>query len=178
MERTRLQLELQHEDAVHVIKTALAGTATTKFTDMMEAVFGIDEDEEEIPEITPTAPEAEEDLPESMFTTLEEAEPEGPSTSTGKCVANGGKKPPAKKQKRKATAPSKSGPFPIQDATVVYPTKSDKERGYLHTRVEDKYIKDRNSGPFAKTSIYRMSLLLPLCNGIISATFMASGNLP
>ena len=82
IERTGLQLR---EDAVRVIKTALAGTATTKFTDMMEAVFGIDENEEDIPEITPTAPEEDEEVPESMYATLGEAiEEEVPSTSAGK----------------------------------------------------------------------------------------------
>ena len=60
---------LLREDAVCVMKTALARTATTKFTDMMEAVFGIDENEEEIPEIKPTPEEEEEVIPESMFVT-------------------------------------------------------------------------------------------------------------
>ena len=136
------------------MKTALAGTATTKFTDMMEAVFGIDENDEDIPEVTPTAPEEEEEVPESMYATLGETiEEEAPSTSAGK-RSSSGKKPVAKKQKRKGSVPAKSGPFPIQDATVIYPSKADQKRGYLHTGVDDCYIKDRNSGPFAKASIY------------------------
>ena len=43
-------------DAIRTIKCALVGTATTKFTDVLEAVFGIDE--EEAPEL-----EEEEDEP-------------------------------------------------------------------------------------------------------------------
>ena len=144
------------------MKTALAGTATTKFTDMMEAVFGVDENEEEIPEIKPTPEEEEEDIPESMYITKAEAEreeatqeEEGVSTSKAtKRPAPKTKGPGGKKSKRKTAAPSRSGPFPIRDATAVYPKKSDEERGYLHTGVPAKYVNERSSGPFAKASIY------------------------
>ena len=49
-------------DSIHTLKSALAGTATSKFTDVMEAVFGVDEEfapklEEEEPD------EAEEKMP-------------------------------------------------------------------------------------------------------------------
>ena len=72
-------------DAIRTMKCALAGTATTKFTDVLEAVFGIDE--EEVPDF-----EEEEDepdtIPEEGLTTKETAEsaestaPEA-STSSG-----------------------------------------------------------------------------------------------
>ena len=31
-------------NSIHTLKSALAGTATSKFTDIMEAVFGVDEE--------------------------------------------------------------------------------------------------------------------------------------
>ena len=153
---------LLREDAERVMKTALAWTATTKFTDMMEAVFGTDENEEEIPEIKPTPAEEEEDIPQSMFITKAEAdqeetapEEEGASTSKAtKRPASKAKGPGGKKSKHKTAAPSRSGPFPIRDATAVYPKKSDEERGYLHTGVPTKFVNERYSGPFAKASIY------------------------
>ena len=58
VEKTALLLR---EDAVKVMKTALAGTATTKFIDVMEAVFGVDE--EEAPELEPTPGDEEEYIP-------------------------------------------------------------------------------------------------------------------
>ena len=159
MERNALLLR---EDAVCVMKTALAGTATTKFTDMMEAVFGINENEEEIPEIKPTPVEEEEDIPESMYMTKAEAEKEetaqeeeGASTSKAtKRPAPKTKGPGGKKSKRKTAAPSRSGLFPIRDATAVYPKKYDEEHEYLHTGVPTKYVNECYSGPFAKASIY------------------------
>ena len=42
-------------DSIRTFKSALAGTATSKFTDVMEAVFGVDEE---------FAPELEEEEPD------------------------------------------------------------------------------------------------------------------
>ena len=77
-------------DSIRTIKCVLAGTATSKFTDVLEVVFGIDE--EEVPEFD----EEEDDpnvIPEESLTTKEAAEsaatPEA-STSSGvgaKCKA-------------------------------------------------------------------------------------------
>ena len=42
-------------NSIHTLKSALAGTATSKFMDIMEAVFGVDEE---------FAPELEEEEPD------------------------------------------------------------------------------------------------------------------
>ena len=60
-------------DSIRTIKCALAGTAMSKFTDVLEAVFGIDEE-------NPPEFEAEEDkpdvVPEEGITTKETVEGE------------------------------------------------------------------------------------------------------
>ena len=70
-------------DAVRVMKAALAGTATTKFLNVMEAAFSEEENEEEVPDIVPTEEDQPEHLPSGVMTTKEEADIEfgEPSTS-------------------------------------------------------------------------------------------------
>ena len=48
-------------DSIHTLKSALAGTATSKFMDVMEAVFGVDE------EFTPKLEEEEPDEAEGKM---------------------------------------------------------------------------------------------------------------
>ena len=81
-----------HLDSIRTIKCALAGTATSKFTDVLKAVFGINEE-------NPLEFEAEEDkpdvVPEEGISTKEAVEGESlsdpvASTSVGvgaKCKA-------------------------------------------------------------------------------------------
>ena len=54
-------------DALQTLKAGLAGTATTKLLDVLEAAFGVAEAEDEVPDIQPTPTEAEEVLPSSAF---------------------------------------------------------------------------------------------------------------
>ena len=54
-------------DALQILKAGLAGTATTKLLDVLEAAFGVAEAEDEVPEIQPTPAKAEEVLPSSVF---------------------------------------------------------------------------------------------------------------
>ena len=75
-------------DSIRTLKSALAGTATSRLTDVMEAVFGVDEEfapklEEEEPD------EAEGETPaEGVVTKGAEGGPK-PSTSKGvKCKAS------------------------------------------------------------------------------------------
>ena len=65
------------------MKAALAGTATTKFLNVMEAAFGEEENEEEVPDIALTEEDQPENLPPGVMTTKEEADIEfsEPSTS-------------------------------------------------------------------------------------------------
>ena len=62
-----------HLDSIRTIKCALAGTVTSKFTDVLEAVFGVDEE-------NPPEFEEEEDepdvIPEEVLTTKETVEGE------------------------------------------------------------------------------------------------------
>ena len=123
-------------DAIRTIKSALAGMATSKFTDILEAVFGIDE--EEVPDF-----EEEEDepdaVPEEGLTTKETAESSIPvaSTSSGtgaKCKAASA---PSGHPKCKANKPVKAGVCKLEDATVFYPSS---KNNYLHTGVPQEYI--------------------------------------
>ena len=69
-------------DSIRTLKCAPAGTTTSKFTDVMEAVFGIDETE--MPELEEEEPD-EGETPE--FTTITEGEAvadDQPSTSGSK----------------------------------------------------------------------------------------------
>ena len=126
------------------MKAALAGTATTKFLNVMEAAFSEEENEEEVPDIVPTEEDQPEHLPSGVMTTKEEADIEfgEPSTSTAptkRQTCSSTKQPPVKRS-CKQEAPSKvSGPFTLHDASGVFPTKGNKQ-AYLHTGVPNEYI--------------------------------------
>ena len=114
-------------DSIHTLKLALAGTATSKFTDVMEAVFGVEE--EFAPELEEEDPdETEGEVPaEGVVTKGAEGGPE-PSTSKGvKCKAS----------KCKQSKPTKAGVCLLEDATPLFPFDA---KGYLHTGVPSEYI--------------------------------------
>ena len=145
-----------HLDSIRTIKCALAGTATSKFTDVLEAVFGIDEEEvpgfEEVPDF-----EEEEDepdaVPEEGLTTKETAESTTPvaSTSSGtgaKCKATSA---PSGRSKCKASKPVKVGICKLEDATIFYPFN---KNNYLHTGVPSEYISKREGSQYSNTAVY------------------------
>ena len=102
------------QDALQTLKAGLAGTATTKLLDVLEAAFGVAEAEDEVPDIQPTPTEAEEVLPPSVFVP-KAAETSGqPSTSGLKRKA---KRDISGASKCKSAKPSKSGPIALADAT-------------------------------------------------------------
>ena len=106
-------------DALQTLKAGLAGTATTKLLDVLEAAFGVAEAEDEVPDIQPTPAEAEEVLPPSAFVP-KAAEISGqPSTSGLKRKA---KTDISGAYKCKSAKPSKSGPVALADATPFHPT--------------------------------------------------------
>ena len=128
----------------------MAGTATSKFTDVLEAVFGIDE--EEVPDF-----EEEEDepdvVPEEGLTTKEAAESTTPvaSTSSGtgaKCKATSA---PSGRSKHKASKPVKAGICKLEDATVFYPFS---KSNYLHTGVPSEYISKREGSQYSNMAVY------------------------
>ena len=138
-------------DSIRTIKCTLAGTTTSKLTNVLEAVFGMDE--EEVPEF-----EEEEDeryiVPEGGLTTKEAAEsiavPEA-STNSGTGVKRKAAPLPTGRSKCKASKPVKAGICKIEDATVFYP--SDKNT-YLHTGVPSKYILKQEGSQYTNTAIY------------------------
>ena len=137
---------------------ALTGTATTKFLNVMEAAFGEEENEQEVPDIAPTEEDQPENLPPGVMTTKEEVDVKfsEPSTSTvpTKCQTRSSTKQPPVKRSCKQEAPTKvSGPFTLRDASRVFPTKGNKQ-AYLHTSVPNEYISQRESGPYTKVAIY------------------------
>ena len=137
-------------DAIRTIECVLAGTATTKFTDVLEAVFGIDE--EEVPEL-----EEEEDepdiIPEEGLTTKETAESTAPMAGTSSGTGANCKvaSAPSGHPKRKASKPVKAGICKLEDATVFYPSN---KTNYLHTGVPQEYISKREGSQYSSNAIY------------------------
>ena len=144
IERTAINMRI---DSIRTIKSALAGTATTKLTDVLEAVFRVNE--EYVPEMEEEEPdEAEEDLPaEGVVPKSSEVEA-GTSSSKGtKCKA------PAVKSssKRKQSKPTKGGVCKLEDATPLYPTQ---EKGYLHTGVPPEYVSKHEGSKYTGSAVY------------------------
>ena len=159
VEKTALLLR---EDAIKVMKTALAGTATTKFLDVMEAVFGIDENPEDVPEFLPTPGDDDDVIPVEAMVTKEQTEQEdaaeellgavgGVSSTTATRRVTRSATTKSGSAKRKRTTPHKV--FDIATATPFYPTRANKKK-YLHTGVDPKYIKERRTGQFSKFAFY------------------------
>ena len=133
-------------DSICTLKTALAGTATSKFTDVIEAVFGVDE------EIAPKleeeeADEAGEDFPaKGIVTKGAEGGPE-PSTSKGtKCKATS-----SSGSRHKQSKPTKAGVCSIKDATPLFPFDI---KGYFHTGVPPEYISKQEGSKYAQNAVY------------------------
>ena len=177
------------EDAVRTMLVALTGTATTKFTEMMEGVFGVPE--ENLYQAEPTKAEEEENLPTDVFTTngvTEEASGE-PSTSQTSTVSNKGSPGLSGTPKLKHVHPgiSKGGAkcvriieaCSLKEATPIFPTKSDQQEGYLHARVKKELHSPRLSSKYIRDVGYMCNFVqamidagtgagLPPCNVISS----------
>ena len=138
-------------DALQTLKAGLAGTATTKLLDILEAAFGVAEAEGEVPDIQPTPAEAEEVLPPSAFVPKAAKTLGQPSTSGLKCKA---KTDISGASKRKSAKPSKLGPVALADATPFYPTAKEKAT-YLHIGVDPHYIGQHEGSQFTKLVVYQ-----------------------
>ena len=133
-------------DSICTLKLGLAGTATSKFMGVMEAVFGVDEEfapklEEEEPD------EAEGEVPaEGVITKGAEGVPK-PSTSKGvKRKASGSAASRCKQSK-----PTKAGVRLLEDTTPLFPSDV---KGYLHTGVPSKYISKHEGSKYSQTAVY------------------------
>ena len=132
-------------DSIRTLKSALAGTATSKFTDFIEAVFGVDEE---------FAPELEEEEPD-------EAEGEIPAEGAVTKGAEGGSEPSTSKgvkhkatgsaaSKRKQSKPTKAGVCLLEDTTPLF---SSDAKGYLHTGVSSEYISKHDGSKYSQTAV-------------------------
>ena len=140
-------------DSICTIKCALAGTAMSKFIDILKAVFGIDE--EKLPKF-----EVEEDkpdvVPEEGLTTKETVEGESlsdPVASTSVGVGAKCKAPTSTttvKSKHKSSKPVKGGVCALVDATVFYPFDSNT---YLHTGVLSEYVSKCEGSQYKHTAV-------------------------
>ena len=121
---------LLRRDSCRIIKTVLAGTTTSCFTDVIESAFG-SEEAADVREAYEEAGEEEDDDKEGT----EPVEPEA-STSEGA------------KKKQSSAPPKRKLPrtegCSLEDATVYYPTLSD-EGNHLHAAVDPQYISSRKS---------------------------------
>ena len=133
-------------DSICTFKSALAGTTTSKFMDVMETVFGVDE--EFAPELEEEEPdEAEGEMPaEGVITKGVKRGPE-PSTSKGvKHKASG-----SAVSKHKQSKPTKAGVCLLEDATPLFPSDA---KGYLHTGVPSEYISKCEGSKDSQTAVY------------------------
>ena len=133
-------------DSICTLKSALAGMATSKFTDVMKAVFGVEEDF--VPELEEEEPdEAEEEMPaEGVVTKGVEGDLE-PSTSKGvKRKASS-----LAVSKRKQSKPTKASVCLLEDATPLFPSDP---KGYLHTGVPPEYISKCEGSKYSQTAVY------------------------
>ena len=141
-------------DSICTIKCALAGTATSKFTDALEAVFGIDEENPPEFEVEEDEPDV---VPEEGLTTKEAVEGESlsdPMASTSVGVGTKCKAPTittTMKSKCKSSKPVKGGVCALVDATVFYPSDSNT---YLHTGVPSEYISKCEGSQYKHTAVY------------------------
>ena len=141
-------------DSIRTIKCALAGTVTSKFTDVLEAVFGVDEE-------NPPEFEEEEDepdvIPEEALTTKETVEGESISDPVASTSVGIGAKRKASasvstvKSKCKSSKPVKGGVCTLQDATIFYPFDPNT---YLHTGVPSEYISKREGSQYKHMAVY------------------------
>ena len=136
---------LLQRDASRIIKTVLARTATQKFTDTIEGVFGLDEPDE-VREAFEEAPEEEEeeeedveDVPQASTSTKGSKRKHSSTPSTGgKC---------------KPSHPTRGGICSLESAEIYYPSTAD-EGSYLHAGVDAKYISSCKSSAHTTAAGY------------------------
>ena len=141
-------------DAVRMIKTVLAGTATQRFLDVIEAVFGGEEEKSIRDEM-----EAEEGIPldvkEDDDDEEKEEEPEGDKASTSTLFRAMKRKapPPTTNPKKSALPPKTPAVCSLEQASIIYPSLANKD-GYLQAGVDDRFISSRKSSSVSKRAGY------------------------
>ena len=130
---------LLRRDSCRIIKTVLAGTATSCFTDVIKSAFG-GEEAADVREAYEEAGEEEDDDEEGT-------EPVGPEASTSE-----GAKRKQSSAPPKCKLPHTEG-CSLEDATVCYPTLSD-EGNHLHSAVDPQYISSCKSSSHTASAGY------------------------
>ena len=133
---------LLRRDACRIIKTALAGTAMSRFTNVVEGAFGGDE-----PDIIR---EAYEEAPEDDDDIEEVDEPEEPEASSSSSKGTKRKQSVASSAKRKIT---RTEACSLENSKVYYPTVKD-EGNHLHAAVDPQYISSRKSSHHTTAASY------------------------
>ena len=123
------------QDAIKLIKTVLAETATSHFTDVIEAAF-CDEEPTELQKALNKALDEEDKEEEEM-----EQGATGSTSKGGKCKSS---KTPSTSTKCKPAHPSHGGLCHLDEAKIHFPTIVDKG-AYLHAGVDRKLISARKS---------------------------------
>ena len=134
-------------DAVRLIKTVLASTATARFTDVIEGVFGEEE---------PTAVHEafEEAPPEDIIEEEEEdEEPSAACASSSKAVKRKQPSSSTSCSKRKVAHSTCGGMCNLDSAEVYYPQSSD-EGNHLHAGVDSRFISSRKSSTHTASARY------------------------
>ena len=121
---------LLRRDFCRIIKTVLAGTTTSRFTDVIKSAFG-GEEAADVREAYEEACEEEDDDEEGTEPMELEA-----STSEGAKRKQSSAPPKCKLPRTEGCS--------LEDATVYYPTLSD-EGNHLHAAVDPQYISSRKS---------------------------------
>ena len=130
-------------DAVAIMKAALAGTKTSRFTDIMEAAFI---DKTRLPQQTED-PIPEEDDVDILEDPEEQPEQPQPTTSTLSASLKRKLPPMEEPPSKKASVCS------FADAEPFYPSVNDKDK-YLHCGVDSKFISDRILSRTSKAAGY------------------------
>ena len=139
------------KDAVAIIKTALAGTQTERFVNVMEAAFVSDEAKAEIDQGDTLD---EENLTDEDLEQIIENPEETPSTSTLTSALKCKLPPPTEEGKQKASShPSKGGISMLEDATPLFPTTTHRGK-YLHVGVDPNCISTRLSSKHSPKAGY------------------------
>ena len=179
-------------DAAMIMKTALAGTRTSRLVDVIEAAFVGDEGQvssrretvfDELDDIP------DDELDQALEETAEDETPKEKDTASTLSKAMKRKLPadeagPSSK-KASSTHPSKGGVCSLKDATAYFPNLDDKEN-YLHAGVDQKYISDRISSTSKNTAGYgclfsdvsrQEGKIVPSCDTISSTKAQLSTHL-
>ena len=135
---------LLRQDAIVVIKTALASTQTNCLVNILKAAF-VGEEKSSLLSSNPLGEEEEEEDKALEALLSEHSKASGASTSTLSKALKQKLPPPSEEEaKRPPSHPSKGGVVTLKEASPLFPTTAHKGQ-YLHIGVDSKFISSRVS---------------------------------